>query len=389
MAEHPVRKHGAADQMQKRQYKQCQQTEQRHIQPANPLHGGEDKALDDSLRKARTGKACSTHLRAGGQHIQKQPRHGRGQRGGLPEITAAHSAERRGQQQDQHVQQPGHLMPAADDKTAHTTRCRIEKFAAGRQLIGKAERKRQPGVQHGQRKVWQVVHGTVEPVQSLHGGGHTLDKGEGQQQRQCPGQTPLRRVQTQGHAPCQPIQAEKQRQQHADQRDTIISVAEDGGLKRQRKAGNVESLPVLIVVDVGVPRGPQQTRQVKAVLLHHGMGAGCVDEVICRGARKDRQHQHGQQQHARQQRKAAQPALLRRCIVPKIHRIVFLTVFVMRRPGSSAGSRPTASPTSTSRGRHPGPRCPRWDGCPCSREWPAAPSWRPAGQLPTRPGRST
>ena len=280
-------------------------------------------------------------------------------------------------------------MPATNDKTAHTARCCVENFAAGRQLIGKAERKRQPGVQHGQREVRQVVHGAVEPVQTLHGGGHALDKGEGQQQRQRPGQAPLRRVQTQHHAPCQPIQTEKQRQQHAEQCDAVPFVTEDGGLKRQRKAGNVEPLPVLIVVDVGVPRGPQQTRQVKTVLLYHGMGAGGVDEIICRGARKDRQHQHGQQQHTRQQRKAAQPTLLRRCIVPKIHRIVFLTVFVMRRPGSSAGSRPIASPTSTSRGRRPGPRCPRWDGCPCSREWPAAPSWRPAGQPPTHPGRST
>ena len=40
-------------------------------------------------------------------------------------------------------------------------------------------------------------------------------------------------------------------------------------------------------------RGLRRFALLTGVLLHHGMGAGGVDEIICRGARKDRQHQHG------------------------------------------------------------------------------------------------
>ena len=89
------------------------------------------KLLTTASAKPAPAKPAVRTCVPGANTFKKQPRHSRGQRGDLPEITAAHSAERRGQQQDQHVQQPGHLMPAADDKTAHTARCRIEKICGG------------------------------------------------------------------------------------------------------------------------------------------------------------------------------------------------------------------------------------------------------------------
>ena len=49
---------------------------------------------------------------------------------------------------------------------------------------------------------------------------------------------------------------------------------------------------------------------------------------------------------------------------------------------SFPGNKPTAFPTNTSRGKHPGPRCQQWDGYPCFPEYPAAAMWNAVVLLP-------
>ena len=192
VAEHTVRQSGTAGKVEQRQGQQRQQAKQRYIQPANPLHRSQDKAFDDSLGEACTGKACCAHPRAGGQHIEQQPKHCRRKGGQLPEV-APPCAEHCRKQQQKKIQKPGHLMAAADDQTAQAACGCVQHPAPQRKLRSKAERKGKARVQHRKREIRQVVHRAVEPVQPLDRGGHSLNKSKGQQQRQRPGQPFLRR----------------------------------------------------------------------------------------------------------------------------------------------------------------------------------------------------
>ena len=192
VAEHTVRQSGTAGKVEQRQGQQRQQAEQRYIQPADPLHRGKDKAFDHSLGEACTGKACCAHPRAGGQHIEQQPKDCRCKGGQLPEVTPP-CVEHCRKQQQKKIQKPCYLMAAADDQTAQTACGCVQHPAPQRKLRGKAERKGKARVQHRKREIRQVVHRAVEPVQPLDRGGHSLDKSEGQQQRQRPRQPLLRR----------------------------------------------------------------------------------------------------------------------------------------------------------------------------------------------------
>lgn len=58
-------------------------------------------------------------------------------------------------------------------------------------------------------------------------------------------------------------------------------------------------------------------------------------------------------------------------------------------PGCFPGSRATDAATTASHGRHPYPRYPPRDECPCFPECPAVPEWRQAVCPPMLPGRST
>ena len=228
-------------------------------------------------------------------------------------------AQHNGQQQNQHIQKPGHLVPTADDKANHDPGGAVQSALLTGQLRRKAQPERQPGIEHGQREIRQVVHCAVEPVQPFHRGGHALDKAKADQQRQRPGQQFLRLVQTAHHTAAGPVQAEKQWYKNAKQRDPIPGVAENGGLPGQQKAGNIQPLPILKVIDIGVPGGFQQVRQVKAILLHHRVGAGRVNVIVCRGPRKHGQHKNRDQQQPNEQGQPKQPAFLHRRIMPKIH----------------------------------------------------------------------
>ena len=294
-------------------------------------------------------------------------------------------AKHNGQQQNQHIQKPGDLMPAADDEPNHDPGSTVQKALSAGELRRKAQAERQPGVKHGQRKIRQIVHCTVEPVQSFHRGRHALNKSKTDQQCQCPGQVLLRRGQALHYAAKRPVQAEKQRHQHAKQRQPIPAIAENGRLPGQQKTGNVQPLPILKIIYVCVPGGFQQARQVEAVLLHHRMGAGRVDVIVCRGPRKHGQRKNRDQQQPNTKGQLPQPVFLRGRIMPEIH----MHAPVTGCPASFAGSRSTVSPTRPNRARHQSPRYPRSGGCPYFPECLAVPAWKPAGRPPRHPGRST
>ena len=62
-------------------------------------------------------------------------------------------AKHNGQQQNQHIQKPGDLMPAADDEPNHDPGSTVQKALSAGELRRKAQDERQPGVKHGQRKI--------------------------------------------------------------------------------------------------------------------------------------------------------------------------------------------------------------------------------------------
>ena len=386
-AERAVRQGPALRQAAQRQRQQRQQAQQRHVQPADPLQRRQHKTFGHRLGKAGLRQAAGAHLGAGRRDVDEQPRRRGGQRRAGPEI-APPRAQRRGQRQHQQVHDGDDLVPAADDKPQQRT-ARSQRSAPPARRLRQRQHKGQRGVEHRQRKVRLVVHGAVEPVQPFDRGGHALHKGVQQQHRQRRRQILLLRRQGAHRQARRAVQARQQRRQHAQQRQAVPLVAKNGRLQRQHKAGDIQPLPVVEIIDVGVPRGGQQARQVQPVLLHDGMGAGGVDIIIGRRARVKRQDHHRQQQNRRQQKEPAQPALLRRGVLPEpgVGALFFHTVTGC--PGSSAGNRPTVFPTRASRARHRCPRYRRWGGCPCSPKSLAAPWWRRADPPPTRPGRST
>ena len=139
MAEHPGSKHGAAGQMQKRQYKQCQQTEQRTSSQRIHSMAARIKLLTTtaSAKPAPAKPAVRTCV-PGANTFKSSPAMAAASAGTCQKLRRR-TAQSAAKQQDQHVQQPGHLMPAADDKTAHTARCRMKKLRRVGSLSAKAE----------------------------------------------------------------------------------------------------------------------------------------------------------------------------------------------------------------------------------------------------------
>ena len=213
-------------------------------------------------------------------------------------------------------------MAAADDQAAHYAAPCQRHAAAPRTFPRVRQRKSQAGVQNSQREIGLVIHCPVEPVQPLHRGRHSLHEGEQQQDCQRQRQILLRRFQPLHDQPRTGVQAQEERQQHANKRQAIPLVAENTGLQRQHKAGDIQPLPVVEIVNGGLPRGLQQTHQVESILLHHRMGARRIDIVVRRRPRIERQYDRRQQKDQHHRQKTAPPALLHPCIMPKVHTVI-------------------------------------------------------------------
>ena len=81
MAKSRVVQRFCAAQPGQRPCQQSQQTEQRHVQPANPLGGRQQETFDHGLQKTGAGEPTDPHAGAGSRQVDDQPEHGCGQRG--------------------------------------------------------------------------------------------------------------------------------------------------------------------------------------------------------------------------------------------------------------------------------------------------------------------
>lgn len=109
-----------------------------------------------STKPAPANPAARTRV-PGGCYVDKQPRHGSKKCRQMVK-PALPCAQYNGQQQDQHIQKPGHLVPTADDKANHDPGGAVQSAPLTGQLRRKAQPERQPGIEHGQREIRQVVH---------------------------------------------------------------------------------------------------------------------------------------------------------------------------------------------------------------------------------------
>ena len=295
--------------MIQRQCQQNQQAQQRHIQPSDPLHGCQNKTLNDCLRHSSLGKAIGTHPRSRGGHIDNQSANGCHQRRDKPEIFAP-QAHRRQEDQDQSIQFPDHLVSSTDDPANQKTRHRKQHPAPGRNTFRFTQRYSEPCIEHREGEIRQIIHSPIEPVKAFHRRRHAFHKRKHQQNRQRQRKPLLGRFQPAHKKPGAAVQAEKQRYQNAQEGQSIPLVSKNRRLQGQHKTGNVQPLPVLEEIDRCVPRCRQQAKPVCAVLLNHRMGTRRIDIIVCGRTRVKGQYNRRQQQNHNKQDQPPQPALL-------------------------------------------------------------------------------